>query len=809
MLSKGLRFLRHLCARPASRHVAALILAFAVMAPAPLHALSSDNARPSASSDAASTLTGTVRNIAGEAVASAAVYFRRTATNDVRTQTDDAGRFSFPDLRAGSGTLMARAGDETAVAFVDLQPGANQVELTFQRKQFALAVAGAEAVPQSTPAPGPTSPAQRDATRPPGTEQRQPVPRDISPSPTNPTTPPGAQRPAPQTPPGTERAPQTPVTTPNVERPTDAPTVTGTPLPETVPSAEQGTEQLLTLTQPRPLPPMPSLVRVGVVSGDNIPLTLNEAIRRALENNNEIEVARTDVRLVESQLLSLRGVYDPVLTFRPEINNSVRPVVNIFGGADAAGTVATTDLNNDFSVTRQFGKGGGNYTYFFNNTRETTTASNNTLNPFYSSSQGLQFTQPLWRNRSIDRNRQQIRIQQKRLEQSDADFRRRTIEIISQVQRAYWDLVFALRDEQNQIANLNLARENFRRTEASVAAGATAPLERAEIQTELSNRESALLLSSQSVTIAENNLKSLIIKEPLSAEWSSVIVPTDQARFDDTPVSLETAIKEARDNRPELRRLKLQQDINDIDIQFFRNQTKPQIDLTGTVSTTGLAGTPSASAGSGTRIVDLVGGDAVAATNADAFLFQSINRTRRDLGLDPLTTPQVEQGGAGVPSQFQGGYFQTLKNLFSLSTRNIVVGVTIQIPLRNRTAEANLATVRIQREQLAANTRLQEQGVEVEVRNAVQSVETARRRVLAARSARENAELQLAGERRLYQVGRSTTFLLFQRENSLVNARNQELRAETDYNKALAELQRATSTTLRANNVIVDSPIGR
>jgi len=103
-------------------------------------------------------------------------------------------------------------------------------------------------------------------------------------------------------------------------------------------------------------------------------------------------------------------------------------------------------------------------------------------------------------------------------------------------------------------------------------------------------------------------------------------------------------------------------------------------------------------------------------------------------------------------------------------------------------------------------SRLQEQTVEVEVRNAAQAVETARRRVLAARTERENAELQLTGEQRLYQVGRSTTFLLFQRENALANARNLELRAQTDYNKALADLQRATSTTLRANNIIVEAP---
>jgi outer membrane protein TolC len=78
--------------------------------------------------------------------------------------------------------------------------------------------------------------------------------------------------------------------------------------------------------------------------------------------------------------------------------------------------------------------------------------------------------------------------------------------------------------------------------------------------------------------------------------------------------------------------------------------------------------------------------------------------------------------------------------------------------------------------------------------------------VLSARYARENAELQLEGEQRLYQVGRSTTFLLFQRQNALTNARASELRAQTDYNKSIADLQRATATTLRANNVIVNSP---
>ncbi|HEV2862972.1 MAG TPA: TolC family protein [Pyrinomonadaceae bacterium] len=652
---------------------------------------------------------------------------------------------------------------------------------------FVVESWGAQQSPPPPQTPPAQTPAQRDATRPPSSGQQQTVPPTARPGGQDPRTPPSTTRPAPTVPPGGTVDPRQPAR-PGDQTTTPSTTQTPETLPadpaQTDPSRQQVEEPSFPAVEPRPVPPMPSLARVGVVHGDTVTLTLNESIRRALENNNDIEVARGDVRFAEATLHSLEGVFDPVFTFTPEYNNSSRPTTNIFGGADQSGVVSTTQYNNDFSVNRQFGKGGGNYSYFFNNTREKTSATNLTLNPTYSAAQGISFTQPLWRNRSIDRNRQQIRVQRKRLEQTDADFRRRTTDVIAQVQRAYWDLVFALRDEQNQVANLNLARENFRRTEASVAAGAVAPLERAEVQTELSNRESALLVSTQQVTIAENNLKALMLKDPAAPEWSKVLVPTDQPTFDETPVSLETALKEARDNRQELRRLKLQNDISAIDIQFYKNQTKPRIDLTGAFQTNGLAGTR------GTMEVPL---------NPD-----DENDTRTVTVPIPNCAPNST--GRCIPGNFVGGYGSTLRNLFNLNTRQVVVGVTIQLPWKNKTAEANLAAVQIQRDQLAAQTRSQEQVIEVEVRDAVQAVETARRRVLAARQARASAEEQLAGERRLYQVGRSTTFLLFQRENQLVNARNLELRAETDYNKALAELQRSTSTTLRANNVLIDSP---
>jgi HAE1 family hydrophobic/amphiphilic exporter-1 len=694
----------------------------------------------------------------------------------------------------------ARPAEPKTEAPAETSQPAGEARAVFTRVGEPFVVETAAAAPQSTPPQ--QTPAQRDATRPPGTEQQQSVPPTARPNPPDPRTPPGAQRPAPQTPPGLQTPPsstQPPATTAPSTAPPADPTQTGT-----TPATTTGDEPNFPAVQSRPVPPLPSLTRVGVVGTDTLSLTLNEAIRRALENNNEIEIARADVRLAEQQLISLRGVFDPVFTFTPEINNSVRPVANIFGGAGSGGTVSTTDYNNDLLINKQFGRGGGNFSYFFNNTRETTSADNTSLNPFYSSAQGIQFTQPLWRNRSIDRNRQQIRIQRKRLEQTDADFRLRTIAIISQVQRAYWDLAFALRNEQNQVANVNLARENFRRTEASVAAGASAPLQRAEIETELSTRESSLLIANQQVTFAENTLKNLLIKDPLSPDWSKAVVPTDQPSFDETPVNLEASLKEAHENRPEMRRLRLEEDVNDINLQFYRNQTKPRVDLVGTFSTNGLAGTVNP------NLVDTQPSPLIPDApnvNASAFLLREINTLREREGLLPITSPIIQPSAVPIPSQLVGGYGQTLQNLFSFDTRQVVVGVTVQLPLKNRTAQANLAFAQIQREQLAATTRSQEQTIEVEVRNAAQAVETARRRVLAARAALRSAEEQLSGERRLYQVGRSTTFLLFQRENALVNAQNQELQAQTDYNKALADLQRATSTTLRSNNVFIDSPV--
>jgi outer membrane protein TolC len=528
-----------------------------------------------------------------------------------------------------------------------------------------------------------------------------------------------------------------------------------------VPDKDLRDEPLLKKS-PLPVPPAPDLTRVGVEGGE-LSLTLDQAIRRALENNNDIEVSRDNVRLAETTLQSLEGVYDPLITFAPQFSLVRTPRVNSAGETTtipARVPIQTTSLSITPAITKQFSTGGGQYQFFFNSQRGTANNGFTRLSPFYSTSLGATFTQPLLRNRSIDQFRHDIRVQRKRLTQSDADFRLQVINVISQVQLAYWELVFAKRNEQNQLSNVNLAREQLRMIEEQVSVGISATLERAQALTQIASAETALLSATQAVTTAENALKQLLLRNKSMTEWSARVKPTDEPSLAATPINLKDALAEAFANRPELNVLRLQRDINKIDTQFFKNQTLPRVDLQTTVFKYGLAGS----------LVPLTNGT--------------------------TTSP--------LPADVVGGYGQALRNITGLNTGTISVGAAIQIPLHNKTAKANLATARIQGEQLIATIQSQEQAVEVDVRNAVQGVDTSQRQLSTARAATKSAEIQLAGEMKRYQAGMSTTFLIFQFEDQLVTARTAELRAEANYNQALANLQRATSTTLHANQVTVD-----
>ena len=256
-----------------------------------------------------------------------------------------------------------------------------------------------------------------------GVFAQTPTPR---PTPVNPATQPPGQEPLPTpppaAPPGTQ--PTSPTSPPGV-------LVQPTPFPSPIdPTLQEPREPNFPVQQAQPVLPMPDLSRVGIISSNILSLSLNDAIRKALQNNNEIEIARDDVRYAETQLRGLYGVYDPLFAVTPQIIHNITPQQSSLGGGGAAGTTTTTIFNFSPSLTKSFERGGGNYTLSFANSRQTTSSTFSSLSPFYSSNLSLQFNQPLFRNRSIDLNRRSIKIQKKFIQQTDSDFRQRTIQII-------------------------------------------------------------------------------------------------------------------------------------------------------------------------------------------------------------------------------------------------------------------------------------------------------------------------------------------------------------------------------------------
>jgi HAE1 family hydrophobic/amphiphilic exporter-1 len=150
-----------------------------------------------------------------------------------------------------------------------------------------------------------------------------------------------------------------------------------------------------------------------------------------------------------------------------------------------------------------------------------------------------------------------------------------------------------------------------------------------------------------------------------------------------------------------------------------------------------------------------------------------------------------------------GGFGQSALNLAANRYNNFRVGVTVNLPIGNRTAEAQLGRSLVEGERIRTQREQLEQLIQVDVRNAIQTVRTAESRLRAAATARSASEQQYASEKRKFDAGQSTLFLVLERQTALTTARGNELRAQTELNKSIAELQRATGNALEANRVEV------
>ncbi len=476
-------------------------------------------------------------------------------------------------------------------------------------------------------------------------------------------------------------------------------------------------------------------------------LSLDDAVKRALENNADIAVERYNPESSAEGVRQAKGYYDTFFTSSLSTGKTAPLPTNPFVGGTKVET--TTDTwNFGFS---QAVPSGASVSLTFNNDRQGTNSVFTTFNPSLTSRLTFGVTQPLLRNLKIDSPRQQLRLAKKSREISDIQFKQTVINTVASVKQSYYDLLYA--DDNLEAARKNqaLAKKLLKENEIRVKVGTMAPLDVVSAQSEVASREEGVIVAENGLAEAEDALKKAIFPANDPATWALRIVPTDRPTAEPYPVDLEAAIKNALEKRTDIVAARKNLERADISVGFARNQTLPGVDFTASYGSAGLGGTG----------------------------------LRRD---PPF--------GGEIVGTIPGGYGDALSNVFGLDFPTWRIGVNLSYPILNRQARAASAQAQIAKDQAVASLQRLELQVAAEVRSAGRAVETNFKRAATTRAARVLAAQRLDAEEKKFAAGMSTNFLVTQAQRDLAVAEVSELRAVADYRKSLVNFERTQEAGL-------------
>src|SRR6266567_8980351 len=452
--------------------------------------------------------------------------------------------------------------------------------------------------------------------------------------------------------------------------------------------------------------------------------------------------------------------FDPVLTGTFQEDHFSQQATSIFQGVLPGTSLAQNTGTVDFSYQQAF-QWGTNLTVGFNNTRGTTNSFFSSLSPILNSGFKATVTQHLLQGFGFAPNQRFIRIAKNNRELSDVAFRLQITDSIYQVENIYWDLVYAYENDRVQNESLAFAQKTLSDTKKQVEIGSLAPIEVVRAQ-------STVAQDQQTLTVALTNLQlqQLLMKNALSRTLrdqtlaGAEVIPTSTMEMlpNESVQPTQDLVADALRHRADLVESRIQLNTTELSNKSVRNALLPTVDLYAYYGGSGLGG----------------------AQNPDALCSNNNNA----LG---CTT------GAGTPAV---GYGSTLQQLVNSTAPDKGVGIQLNIPLRNRAAQAT--QIRSELEYQQAQMRLQqlENQISIEVRNAQFGVEQNRASVASAQAAVDYAKQSLDAEQKKYQFGTSTTTAVLQTQSALATAESTLMSAMAAYEKSRIELDRAVGITL-------------
>ncbi|RMF86037.1 MAG: TolC family protein [Nitrospinota bacterium] len=462
-------------------------------------------------------------------------------------------------------------------------------------------------------------------------------------------------------------------------------------------------------------------------------LSLEESIHLALQNNLDLHIERFGPQIQATTVGVEQSAFDPSLTLRSRIARERE-------GKDAPASFPNEGVSDEKIVEvegrlEQRLPTGSRYTLRFQEERldSNESGAGRTINPTHTQSLRLSFRQSLLRNFGYRVNTTPIRLARNNQRISEHVFRQRVIDIVTQVEELYWNLVLRKEELKVEEQQLRLAQDLLQKARVQVEVGTLASLDLLQAEAEVASLQGDVIIAQNRVATANDRLKAALNLPQTLQDWEVDIIPTDQPDFVSQPLSVDTAIETAFLHRPDYRQAQIDIENRSLQLRFRKNQLYPLLDLNGSVG---------------------------------------------------LNNRLEEEFADALDSTFSGKFFSW------------EVGLTLQIPLGNREARNRFTRAKLEASQALTALKRLEQQIIVEVREAVRNVRASQERVATTRLARELAEKQLAAEEKKLAVGLSSVRNVLELQRDLAVARRNEIQALIDYRLALATLAKAQGITL-------------
>jgi outer membrane protein len=546
-----------------------------------------------------------------------------------------------------------------------------------------------------------------------------------------------------------------------------------------------------------------------LIHDGKLQINLQDAVELALENNMDIVVQRynpwfADTGILKAEAGGLGGGvpggafggstannpffnFDPTWTTALSFDDRSTPINNPLTSGTGTGVSGLIPLRShtaiyNTQVTQGFHTGTSLFAAW-DNTRNSSSPSVNLFNPSVQSSIFFGFSQQLLNGFGTAVNTRNIRIAKNNRRIADWAFTQQAITTVTNTINAYWELVFARENVKVQQQAVTVAEKLYNDNKKQLEIGTMAPLDVTRAESELATDRQNLIVAQTIQLQNEQVLKNAITKNPLAANFVNIeVVPTDLPRRPEVieAPTFEEAVKEAFAKRPDLQEEAINLLNSAIDVKATRNALLPTATLQAQYGTVGLAGNQpifgAAVPGLGTQLVDGNG------NLVNVFLPTAVR---------PLLGTS------------QAGFSDALSSAFHNNFPDYSISLNIQIPIRNRSAQADNQRSILSQRQLEAQLQLMKNTALLDVRNTYIALQQDRARVEAAAKARELQQQTFDAEQKKYQLGASTVYLVIQTQRDLIAAQASELRALADLVEAKANYERALGRTLEVNRVTI------